>query len=102
MSSELKPCPFCGSDDVSIWDGIERAACENCGTCGPSHDGGKEEAARLWNERAGDGSQPEIEYTAISADGSKIFVVENGEVKEHSLGEDYRRLFGEKGITDEV
>ena len=77
------------------------ALCQSCMAEGPcTRD--DERAARLWNERAGDGAQPEIEYTAISADGSRFFVIENGEVKEYSMGEDYRRLFGEKGNTDEV
>lgn len=102
MSDKLKPCPFCGSDDVKY---IPRIAsfvkCKNCLTEGPAANS-EAEAARLWNDRAGDVDQPEIEYPTFSADGSKLFVIKNGEVKEYSMGEDYKRLFGEKGATDEV
>lgn len=112
MSNKLKPCPWpsCGSEAVEVQylDNIS-VVCSECGANGPVvHPRAAgivdacQEAARLWNERAGDGAQPEIEYTAISADGSRFFVIENGEVKEYSMGEDYRRLFGEKGNTDEV
>lgn len=112
MSNKLKPCPFCGSKKVNLWQEFDvvYVVCVDCQADGPRcyfsqffpKYNAKEEAALLWNERAGDGAQPEIEYPTFSADGSKLFVIENGEVKEYSLGEDYKRLFGEEGSTDEV
>ena len=47
--SELKPCPFCGSDDLVIEQGIGNAVvvqCINCGTEGPDHH------KIFWNTRA--------------------------------------------------
>jgi len=43
---ELEPCPFCGSDNVSVWD--EYVECMNCGANGPSCSN----PIALWNERA--------------------------------------------------
>lgn len=51
--SELKPCPFCGSDKLSnaINGCFEPSiACDNCGAYGPN-DISKEDAVRMWNLR---------------------------------------------------
>lgn len=60
--TELKPCPFCGSTDVSISElkeklsnGAERfffaVECEECNFFGPESFQ-KEGAANVWNTRA--------------------------------------------------
>lgn len=33
MPAELKPCPFCGSDDIALTD--ELLVCQSCGATGP-------------------------------------------------------------------
>ncbi len=53
----LKPCPFCGSDDITLWRNIPLqivgGRCNNCGadsggkSCGQT----KQEAADAWNTR---------------------------------------------------
>ncbi|WP_227171054.1 Lar family restriction alleviation protein [Enterobacter hormaechei] len=52
-----KPCPFCGSDDVSI-DSYSNGeiffgCCRTCGANGPES-WEETEAALAWNRRAGD------------------------------------------------
>ena len=54
--SELKPCPFCGSNNVSfnhcgLEKGVVFVMCNMCCTFGPTgvHD---EDAAEKWNRRA--------------------------------------------------
>lgn len=61
MTEKLKPCPFCGSDRITVWnirDGRE-AVCKDCkatgapafnGTDGPH--GAWVEACKSWNTRA--------------------------------------------------
>ena len=63
--SELKPCPFCGVDDVSLGegsggnDGTVFVECERCGITGPwKHT--KAEAIDAWNQRTTE-PKPEVE-----------------------------------------
>lgn len=57
--NELKPCPFCGSSDVSIEplasisnQALRRVLCQDCAAEGPLalvRQGIEDEAATLWN-----------------------------------------------------
>lgn len=54
--SELKPCPFCGGDQLDI--GITGGAtfwveCSSCGSCSASHDD-EYDATTAWNNRPGE------------------------------------------------
>ena len=52
-NQQLKPCPFCGYEDVRLRSNItldHYVWCYKCGTSGP-HEDLTEEAARRWNER---------------------------------------------------
>lgn len=57
MNEELKPCPFCGSDQVSVSIGetgvggdFYYVECEKCaGMCGSSSK--QEDAVKAWNKR---------------------------------------------------
>ena len=56
MHEELKPCPFCGSSNVSfnycrLEKGVVFVMCNICCSFGPTgvHD---EDAAKKWNRRA--------------------------------------------------
>lgn len=54
---DLKPCPFCGSNDLTICYNVLRTyTCVNCYKCGAEGGGceTKEEAIEAWNERVGD------------------------------------------------
>jgi Lar family restriction alleviation protein len=55
---ELKPCPFCGSDDVTfVHDGHDFVSCNACWADGPSTDESSddpEQAAARWNTRPED------------------------------------------------
>lgn len=67
MMMELKPCPFCGGNDIdlSFVRGYEKgdktqpiigAGCYSCGASGPTvsipaHNTGYEESAEKWNSR---------------------------------------------------
>lgn len=55
MSGKLKPCPFCGSEDIAFDFGIGRgvayAYCCNCGAESISR-ASASEAANDWNRRA--------------------------------------------------
>ena len=58
--SELRECPFCGSDDIdsSFAQGTDitgyrttyGAGCNDCGGCGPMSEE-PEEAIKAWNQR---------------------------------------------------
>ena len=52
----MKPCPFCGSDRVSVATGLEQVSfyyveCERCGGSGPGCDE-RDEAIETWNQRS--------------------------------------------------
>ena len=56
MTEKLKPCPFCGCDDIGIWENDEgyigyQVYCESCGSMADSYDTPKE-AIKAWNRRA--------------------------------------------------
>lgn len=59
MSEKLKPCPFCGSNDVEIVESFD-GLCVLCGNCeATSNDFGKiEDAIKAWNRRATDEKSP--------------------------------------------
>lgn len=59
MTEELKPCPFCGSDDVEALDmeGKHYVACYDCALEGPFHDS-RAEAVAAWNRRAAIAAPP--------------------------------------------
>lgn len=51
---ELKPCPFCGSDDVFCSQGLEGEDYVECWDCGAKVEtyNGMEDAVAGWNTRA--------------------------------------------------
>lgn len=62
MTEELKSCPFCGSDDVKLFNGLMSSASVNCWNCfteGPmikynnlfTREEVAEKARAAWNER---------------------------------------------------
>lgn len=52
--SELKPCPFCGGDSVSVTESKYGGWVAKCGWCGAEigHPDSKSEAVVAWNRRA--------------------------------------------------
>ena len=56
MSEKLKPCPFCGSDDLEMEGSIMSSYYVRCRKCGAG--GGvmfpdnEENAVKMWNARA--------------------------------------------------
>ena len=55
--AELKPCPFCGCEDIeafNFWDDLFYVQCKSCTGCVGACDTA-EEAVEEWNRRAGDG-----------------------------------------------
>lgn len=52
MTTELKPCPFCGSDNLILEnaDPYEWVFCEVCESAGPARMG-EGEAEKAWNTR---------------------------------------------------
>ena len=54
MTDELKPCPFCGSDDVYRIIGSEVMHCRHCGASGPWKIG------YVWNSRYDDPICPQF------------------------------------------
>ena len=57
MSTELKPCPFCGSTevDISFLYCRRRAYCMKCYAQGPISYESRESAIESWNRRRADG-----------------------------------------------
>ena len=59
--SEIKPCPFCGSDDLHMQGNKSNYVyCENCDTYGPDGED-EEEAIRLWNHAPRIEEEPKME-----------------------------------------
>lgn len=55
MTTELKPCPFCGGKEIEPEEfGCFVFTCADCGTEGPAGDT-EAEAAKLWNTRPDSG-----------------------------------------------
>ena len=63
--AELKPCPFCGSEDIAVWESHSRFSSwssshfAQCNSCCATSDAFKtmEEAIEAWNRRAEDGEE---------------------------------------------
>ena len=55
--TELKPCPFCGGDILTVWweSDMCRIRCKNCNTKGPWKVT-EEKAIEAWNRRTEDGN----------------------------------------------
>lgn len=56
QNSKLKPCPFCGSTNLSLTESLDMymfVNCEICNSAGPSKKTGNE-AIEAWNHRAGE------------------------------------------------
>lgn len=68
MSDELRPCPFCGSGNVSISTTIMRCHCNGCGAHGPVGDH-KDKAIKLWNKAP---RLKEVVWLPTDADGVPI------------------------------
>lgn len=52
--TELKPCPFCGCQDIETIDysiDIEGVLCLGCGAFTIAKDGTKDGAIKIWNRR---------------------------------------------------
>ncbi len=49
---DLLPCPFCGSDNINIWNGEFSLFCMDCGAIGPEAPNAAE-ALERWNSRKG-------------------------------------------------
>lgn len=52
--SELKQCPFCGSEDVSLWSECNRIFYVKCNNClwKTENFPNEKQAAEIWNKRA--------------------------------------------------
>lgn len=50
---ELKPCPFCGSDEIVLGKGLFAVMCLGCGVITKYYNTEKE-AIAAWNRRASD------------------------------------------------
>ena len=49
----LKPCPFCGSPDITVKSPNNVfCKCVNCGACGPDWDYREERALQSWTKRS--------------------------------------------------
>lgn len=67
MIVKLKPCPFCGSEDISVidWSTDDENPsycgwCSLCNTEGPINES-KDEAAEAWNKR----KIPNVQYAEV-------------------------------------
>ena len=53
MSEELKPCPFCGSQPVYVFEHADFIECPKCLATGPNASlvGGENRVIEAWNTR---------------------------------------------------
>jgi len=58
--TELKPCPFCGSEKLRLSYGVPDRYCVICDKCGAissfMNNGGRKTCKEAWNRRAEDGN----------------------------------------------
>lgn len=54
MANKLKPCPFCGSNDIFIDENETFIMCHNCNCIGPDVPGIGVAVINAWNNRAED------------------------------------------------
>lgn len=83
MSTELKPCPFCGEMHASICarNGLFFVMCDKCTAEGPAMEGvgAKDDAAKEWNRRASspaavpEGALPPLPKSEVHYAGMPIF-----------------------------
>lgn len=54
MKRELKPCPFCGSDDIALYGSVAKfVMCKNCeAAVGVCEAESADETIQRWNRRA--------------------------------------------------
>lgn len=75
--SELKPCPFCGSEKVKVYDHFWKYSV-NCLDCGASTgiSDGKKEAIEKWNRRPGP-EKPKVKTVPLSSlkDSDYVWIV---------------------------
>lgn len=74
---ELKPCPFCGGEDISVSEDTSMgawAACAACGSLGPTRQT-EEEAAEAWNHRYELSNEPLTLNELRQMDGEPAFFV---------------------------
>lgn len=91
-NNKLKPCPFCGSENVKIFEyrGTSKfyVICKNCFTPVGIYDG-KDEATKRWNTRAW---IPPDDYAdakigdIVECDGIKLKVVDASDYKYSDCG----------------
>ena len=52
MASELKPCPFCGGNNIAALGDNNYHECRDCGAYGPCGDE-QDQGRSAWNTRKG-------------------------------------------------
>ena len=89
VMNELKPCPFCGSTDLFVEDGIDhyRIECRSCLASGPAVRM-PDEAAKPWNLRKSHWISVE---ESLPEEGLNVLIVHNGivDIGYHQNGEWY-------------
>ena len=86
MTDALKPCPFCGSDDVEALDmeGKHYVVCYDCALEGPFH---KSRAAVIaaWNTRAAPAVPPGWQLVPVEPTEALLWAGMNDEMRWHTL-----------------
>ena len=81
MSEKLKPCPFCGGNELELFEGVVMfTALINCGKCKIQVrllciERDEKELAKAWNRRDGEGKNNDVEENGMVKKYRKLPVV---------------------------
>ena len=112
MMSEIKPCPFCGSDKVTVIEGSTSRWCvAQCAECGAQsgevrkecpvssvQTGDMRKAIEEWNARAAPAAVPDCFWPLVYADSALSYIREHHPAVYAECGDDEKFAAERKAV----